>query len=50
VKLLNSIREEVTKKFDNSKYLNKIEEIFDNNFETILNYFIERSENANKSI
>jgi len=48
--MLNSIREEVIKKFENSKYLSKIEEIFDNNLENVLNYFIECSETANKGI
>jgi len=50
VKILSSIREEVTKKFESSKYFNKIEEIFDDNLENALKYFIECSENASKSI
>lgn len=40
VKILNSIQEDIVKKFENSKYLTKIQEIFEKNFETIINYFI----------
>lgn len=40
VQLLNSIQEDIAKKFENSKYLQKIQEIFDKNFDLIINYFV----------
>lgn len=40
VQLLHSIHEDIKKKFANTTYLPKIEEIFDKNLELILNYFI----------
>ena len=38
--LLNSIQHEVGKKFENSKYIGKIKDIFENKFELIREYFL----------
>ena len=40
VQLKNSIQDEITKKFEGSKYVLKIKEIFEKNFEMLTDYFI----------
>jgi hypothetical protein len=40
IQLKNSIQDEVTKKFEGSKYVSKIKEIFEKNFELLTEYFV----------
>ena len=48
VQILNTIQEDIAKKFENSKYLPKIQEIFEKNFEIIINYFIRCLQNTDQ--
>ena len=40
IQLKNSIQDEITKKFEASKYVSKIKEIFEKNFELLTDYFV----------
>ena len=40
VELIDTIIFDITKKFENSKYVSKIRDIFEKHFETIRQYFI----------
>ena len=41
IQLKNSIQEEISKKFEKSKYSSKISEIFEKNIEILTDFFIE---------
>ena len=49
VQLKNSIQEEITRKFEGSKYVLKITEIFEKNFDLLSDYFIRCQTHTNTS-